>query len=81
MVDEDRESIQGKNVVAVIAFRESDIYVTDAAPGERHSVTLLTTAEVCPKAETRLFYSSRSLDLHGAGACPYNPLRQPQGSI
>jgi len=35
MVDEDRESIQGKNVVVVIAFRESDIYVTNAAPGER----------------------------------------------
>jgi len=34
MVDEDRESIQDKNAVAVIAFRESDIYVTDAAPGE-----------------------------------------------
>ncbi len=26
---------QGRNVAAVIAFRESEIYVTDAAPGQR----------------------------------------------
>ncbi|HTU38927.1 MAG TPA: hypothetical protein VMF35_13090 [Acidimicrobiales bacterium] len=31
----DLDQIRGKNVVAVIAFRESIIYVTDAAPGER----------------------------------------------
>jgi hypothetical protein len=35
MVEQDAELIDGKNVVAVIAFRESDIYVTDANPGER----------------------------------------------
>ena len=29
------ELVRGKNVVAVIAFRESSIYPTDAAPGER----------------------------------------------
>jgi hypothetical protein len=29
------ELLRGKNVVAVIAFRESSIYPTDAAPGEK----------------------------------------------
>ena len=29
------EFVRGKNVVAVIAFRETSIYPTDAAPGER----------------------------------------------
>ena len=29
------ELVRGKNVVAVIAFRETSIYPTDAAPGER----------------------------------------------
>lgn len=32
---QDFENLRGKNVVAVIAFRESTIYPTDAAPGER----------------------------------------------
>ena len=35
MAEQDAELIYGKNVVAVIAFRESDIYATDASPGER----------------------------------------------
>jgi hypothetical protein len=35
MVDQDVELIRGKNVVAVIAFRDAYIYATDAAPGER----------------------------------------------
>ena len=35
MADQDAELIRGKNVIAVIAFRETDIYATDAAPGER----------------------------------------------
>ena len=35
MTDHDVELIRNKNVVAVIAFRESDIYATDSAPGER----------------------------------------------
>ena len=35
MVDQDFELIRNKNVIAVIAFRESDIYATDAEPGER----------------------------------------------
>ena len=29
------DDLRGKNVVAVIAFRETDIYATDAPPGER----------------------------------------------
>jgi hypothetical protein len=29
------EPVKGKNVVAVIAFRDSSIYPTDASPGER----------------------------------------------
>jgi hypothetical protein len=32
---DDVELVRGKNVVAVIAFRDSSIYPTDAAPGER----------------------------------------------
>jgi hypothetical protein len=35
MTDQDSEIISGKNVVAVISFRDAYIYVTDAAPGER----------------------------------------------
>jgi hypothetical protein len=35
MADQDAELIRGKNVIAVIAFRETDIYATDAAPSER----------------------------------------------
>jgi hypothetical protein len=35
MVEQEAELVAGKNVVAVIAFRESDIYATDARPGER----------------------------------------------
>src|ERR1700722_4756671 len=35
MVEQEAELIAGKNVVGVIAFRESDIYATDARPGER----------------------------------------------
>ncbi len=31
---DDTELIRNKNVVAVIAFRETDIYLTDASPGE-----------------------------------------------
>ncbi len=34
-VDQAAELIRNKNVVAVIGFRESDIYPTDATPGER----------------------------------------------
>lgn len=32
---DDTELIRNKNVVAVIAFRETDIYLTDASPGEQ----------------------------------------------
>jgi hypothetical protein len=35
MVEQEAELIHGKNVIAVIAFRESDIYATDARPGEQ----------------------------------------------
>ncbi len=35
MADQDAELIRGRNVIAVIAFRETDIYATDSAPGER----------------------------------------------
>ncbi len=35
MADQDAELIRGKNVIAVIAFRETDIYATDAPPGQR----------------------------------------------
>lgn len=35
MVDQAAELIRDKNVVAVIAFRESDIFATDSVPGER----------------------------------------------
>jgi len=35
MADQDAEFIRGKNVIAVIAFRETDIYATDSRPGER----------------------------------------------
>jgi hypothetical protein len=31
----DAELVKGKSVVAVIAYRDSSIYLTDAAPGER----------------------------------------------
>ena len=34
-MDQTTELIRNKNVVAVIAFRETDIYATDAGPGER----------------------------------------------
>jgi hypothetical protein len=35
MVDQDVELIRGKNVVAVISFRDTYIYATDAEPGVR----------------------------------------------
>ncbi|MGD0882550.1 MAG: hypothetical protein ABSB09_13365 [Acidimicrobiales bacterium] len=35
MADQDAELIRGKNVVAVIAFRDTFIYPTDAEPGDR----------------------------------------------
>jgi hypothetical protein len=35
IVDKTAELIRNKNVVAVIAFHETDIYATDAGPGER----------------------------------------------
>jgi hypothetical protein len=35
MVDQDGELIRNKNVVAVISFRDTYIYATDAEPGER----------------------------------------------
>ncbi len=35
MTDQDPEIICGKNVVAVISFRDAYIYATDAEPGER----------------------------------------------
>jgi len=35
MADQDAELVRDKCVVAVIAFRETDIYPTDAAPGGR----------------------------------------------
>lgn len=41
MVD-DVEQIRGKNVVAVIDFHQSTIYVTDAAPGQRPERLLAT---------------------------------------
>jgi len=34
-MDQIAELMRNKNVVAVIAFRESNIYATDAVPGER----------------------------------------------
>ena len=34
-MDQTTELIRNKNVVAVIAFRHTDIYATDAVPGER----------------------------------------------
>lgn len=35
MTDQDKQHIRGKNVVAVISFRETYIYPTDAEPGMR----------------------------------------------
>ena len=35
MVDKDEELIRGKNVVAVISFRDTYIFATDAEPGSR----------------------------------------------
>ena len=35
--------MRGRNVVAVIDFHETIIYLTDAAPGERPSVSLRPT--------------------------------------
>ena len=48
------EGMRGRNVVAVIDFHETIIYLTDAAPGERPSVSLRPThAALSPSPPSR----------------------------